>query len=52
MASGMGGGYEGSKSVRVERGYDGDLQWERKSWEGDRGFGGGGWMKSVRNFFD
>lgn len=51
MASGMGGGYEGSKSVRVERGYDGDLQWERKSWEGDGG-SGGGWMKSVRNFFD
>lgn len=51
MASGMGGGYEGSRSVRVERGYDGGMQWERNSWEG-RGGSGGGWMRSVRNFFD
>lgn len=51
MASGMGGGYDGSRSVQLERGYDGGLQWERKSFEGDGGFGGG-WMKSVRNFFD
>lgn len=57
MASGMRGGeYEGARSVRVERGRDGELQWERKSssWD-DYGLGGGwggGMMKMARGFFD
>lgn len=54
-----GGG--GDAHVRVERGRDGGLQWERKSWEGldEGGFGGfgglsGGWgmIKTVKEFFD
>lgn len=48
MASGMGGD---SRSVRVERGRDGELKWERKSWEGEGGWGGG-MMRSVREWFD
>lgn len=39
--------------VRVERGRDGGMQWERKRWEGsdyDSGWGGG-MMKTVRDFF-
>lgn len=54
MASGMGGGHA---DVRVERGRDGGMQWERKSWEREgEGILGGGWgggmMKSVSRFFD
>lgn len=59
MASGMGGGGGGSHTdVRVERGRDGGMQWERKSWEREGEFGGGdsGWgggmMKTVSRFFD
>lgn len=54
MASGMGGGHA---DVRVERGRDGGMQWERKSWEREgEDFLGGGWgggmMKTVSKFFD
>lgn len=49
MASGMGG--DGGR-VSLERGYDGGLQWERKSWESDyHGGWGDGLMKSVRDWF-
>lgn len=49
MASGMGG--DGGR-VSLERGYDGGLQWERKSWERDsHGGWGGGLMDSVRDWF-
>lgn len=50
MASGMGS--EGGR-VRVERGRDGDLQWERKRYESsdyDDGWGGG-MFKMAKNFF-
>ncbi|KAK7741373.1 hypothetical protein SLS63_000927 [Diaporthe eres] len=48
MASGMGG----DGKVSLERGYDGGLQWERKSWERDsHGGWGDGLMKSVRDWF-
>lgn len=49
MASGMGGA-EGK--VSLERGHDGGLQWERRSWERDAGGGwGDGLMRSVRDWF-
>lgn len=54
MASGMGAG-GGHADVRVERGHDGGLQWERKSWEREGDFGSGwgsGMMKTVTRFFD
>lgn len=40
--------------VRVERGRDGGMQWERKRWESsdDNEGWGGGMMKMARNFFD
>lgn len=48
MASGMGG--EGK--VSLERGHDGGLQWERRSWERDsHGGWGDGLMRSVRDWF-
>lgn len=53
MASSGGGfdGLGGGRGVKVERGRDGDLQWERKSWEGEGGWGGG-MMRTVREWFD
>lgn len=54
MASGFGSG-GGHADVRVERGRDGGMQWEKKSWEREGDFGGGwggGMMKSVSRFFD
>ncbi|KAI3392570.1 hypothetical protein diail_5482 [Diaporthe ilicicola] len=49
MASGMGAG---DRRVSLERGHDGGLQWERRSWERDVGGGwGNGLMKSVRDWF-
>lgn len=57
MASGMGGGGGGHADVRLERGRDGGMQWERKSssWEREGNVGGGwggGMMKTVSRFFD
>ncbi|KAJ0160478.1 hypothetical protein CTA2_7884 [Colletotrichum tanaceti] len=58
MASGgFGGGANRAGSVHVERGYDGDFAWERRSVEreGVFGGGGGGWtdglMKGVTKMF-
>lgn len=45
----MAGGMGGDGRVSLERGRDGGLQWERRSYE--REFGGGGWMDTVRDWF-
>lgn len=45
MAGGMGGG---DGRVSVERGRDGAMQWERRSYEREIG---GGWMDTVRDWF-
>ncbi|KAK8050343.1 hypothetical protein PG994_012073 [Apiospora phragmitis] len=45
MAGGMGGG-SSSKNVHIDRGYDGDMRWERTTYQDDgwgQGWGGGGW---------
>ncbi|ROW11256.1 hypothetical protein VMCG_01422 [Cytospora schulzeri] len=44
----MAGGMGGDGRVSVERGRDGGLQWERRSYERDIG---GGWMDTVRDWF-
>ncbi|KAK2061121.1 hypothetical protein LY76DRAFT_508601 [Colletotrichum caudatum] len=58
MASGAAGGPGGGASsrARVERGYDGDYAWERRSverdgggWGGGGGGGGGGWTDGIVN---
>ncbi|KAK7924467.1 hypothetical protein PG985_006521 [Apiospora marii] len=41
MAGGMGGS-SSSKHVNIDRGYDGDMRWERTTYQDD-GWGGDGW---------
>lgn len=41
MAGGMGG--SSGKSVNIDRGYDGDMRWERTTTYQDDGWGGDGW---------
>ncbi|KAK8088266.1 hypothetical protein PG997_003227 [Apiospora hydei] len=46
MAGGMGGSSSSSKNVHVDRGYEGDMRWERTTYQDDgwgKGWGGDSW---------